>query len=173
MNTARRIPGKGVIPAAFLAALTAGSTLALLTELEGNILRVYPDRLAGGIPTFCAGKTDWNIPLGTTFTSDQCMEINKGTILKYGTGVLGCTKWTHLTPQRLVFLTMFAINVGIKGACSSQAFSHINAGRIAEGCRLIAYKPSGAPNWSYAGGKFVQGLHNRRIKEMNGCLDVQ
>lgn len=162
---------KAAIPAAFTAVLTAGSTVALLEQLEGNILHVYPDKLAGGIPTYCAGKTDWKIPLDTTFTSDQCKEVNKTTLLSYGYQVLQCTVWEHLTPKRVVALTMFAINVGVKGACGSQSVKYINSGRIREGCRLLAYTPSGVPNWSYASGKYVQGLHNRRIKEMNICYE--
>ena len=43
-------------------------------------------------------------------------------------------------------------------------------GRIVEGCTLIAYKPTGAPNWALADGKYVQGLHNRRKAEMTLCL---
>lgn len=161
---------QAAIPAIFLAALTSLSTLTLLESLEGNILKVYPDKLAGGIPTYCAGKTDWNIPLNTTFTSDQCKEVNKTTLLEYGTGVLKCTNWAYLTPNRVVALTMFAINVGVKGACGSQAVTQINLGNITAGCKLIAYTPSGAPNWSFSGGVYVQGLHNRRKKESSLCL---
>lgn len=161
---------QAAIPAALLTILTAGSTLALLESLEGNILKVYPDRLAGGIPTYCAGMTDWKAPIGKTFTSDQCREVNKTTLLRYGYAVLDCTVWEHLTPQRVVALTMFTINVGIKGACTSQAFKQINLGNISEGCKLLAYKPSGAPNWSSAQGVYIQGLHNRRIKEYKLCL---
>ena len=158
-------------PLALVSVLTAAPTLIVLQEFEGNVLHVYPDKLAGGIPTYCAGKTDWKMPLNKTFTSDECEEVNKTTILEYGWAVLGCTTWKNLTPQRTVALTMFAINVGKSGACGSQAVQAINAGHINDGCRLLAYKPSGAPNWSYSGGKFVQGLHNRRIKEMNMCYD--
>ena len=166
----RNVVNKSTVPAVFLAALTSVSTLGLLAHLEGNILHVYPDKLAGGIPTYCAGKTDWKIPLGTTFTSDQCAEVNKTTLLEYGFSVLECTRWTNLTPNRLVALTMFAINVGKSAACGSQAVAHINQGQIQAGCRLIAYTPAGKPNWSYAGGVYVQGLHNRRLKEYKLCL---
>lgn len=157
-------------PLAFILALTSAPTLTLLTTLEGNILKVYPDKLAGGIPTYCAGKTDWKAPVGKTFTSDQCDEVNRTTLLEYGFAVLECTTWSKLNPDRLVALTMFAINVGKQGACTSQAVKAINAGDIQGGCRLIAYKPSGAPNWSYAGGVFVRGLHNRRLIEYNLCI---
>ena len=160
-----------VVPAALAAVLTAGSSIALLEKLEGNILHVYADPLARGIPTYCAGKTDWKAPIGKTFTSDQCKEVNKTTLLEYGTAVLGCTKWTQLTPDRLLALTLFAINVGKAGACGSQSIIHINSGNITVGCSLIATKPNGTPNWSYANGVYIQGLQNRRKIESKLCLE--
>lgn len=160
---------KGVIPAALMAALVSPFAVATLERLEGNVLSVYKDKLAHGIPTFCAGRTDWAAPVGAKLTSDDCKEVNKITILEYGYAVLGCVNWDYLTPRRLIGLTMFAINVGKDGACGSQAVKQINLGNIVAGCNLIASTPSGAPNWSYAGGVFVQGLQNRRQGEVVLC----
>ena len=160
-----------IVPAALAAVLTSAASITLLEQLEGNILYVYPDKLAGGIPTYCAGKTDWKAPIGKTFTSDQCKEVNKTTLISYGYKILECTKWEFLTPKRLTSLIMFGINVGTAAACNSQAVKLINTGQIKAGCRIIAYTPSNQPNWSYSGGKYVQGLHNRRIKEMNLCYE--
>ena len=132
---------------------------------------MYADNLAGGIPTYCAGRTDWKAPVGTRLTSDECREVNKTTLLEYGFAVLGCVNWDYLTAKRLIGLTIFAINVGKTGACGSQAVRDINAGRVEQGCNLIARTPSGAPNWSTAGGVFVQGLQNRRQAERKLCLE--
>jgi GH24 family phage-related lysozyme (muramidase) len=163
---------KGVIPAALLAALTGPLAYSTLERWEGNILAVYHDRIAD-IPTWCAGQTQGRVPgpVGTKLTSDFCAEVNKITLLEYGYAVLACTTWSHLTPTRLVALTIFAINVGKAGACGSQAVRQINAGNIVAGCDLIARAPSGAPNWSFAGGKYVQGLQNRRQAERALCLE--
>jgi GH24 family phage-related lysozyme (muramidase) len=52
----------------------------------------------------------------------------------------------------------------------------INAGRIADGCRALAWAPDGkTPVWAYVTDtqgrkRFVQGLHNRRLAEMELCL---
>ena len=62
-------------------------------------------------------------------------------------------------------------NVGKAGACGSQAVQQINLGNLAAGCNLIARTPSGAPNWSSAGGQYVQGLQNRRQAERALCLE--
>lgn len=109
--------------------------------------------------------------MGTQLTSDDCREVNRATLLEYGYAVLDCTTWRHLTSPRLVSLTIFAINVGKAGACGSQAVKAINAGRIAEGCNLIARTPSGAPNWSFSNGVYVPGLQNRRQAERALCLE--
>ena len=160
---------KGAIPAALLAALTSPLAYQMLERWEANILHVYADKLAGGLPTWCAGRTGWDAKVGTRLSSDQCAAVNKVTLLEYGYAVLGCANWDYLTAQRLVSLTMFAINVGKDAACGSRAFWLINAGQVAEGCRALAYSPSGTPAWSYAGGKYVQGLANRRRAESALC----
>lgn len=164
-----KLARKGVIPAAFLAALSSPLAFSTLERWEGNVLTVYADKLAGGVPTYCAGRTDWNATVGTKLTSDDCKVVNKTTLLEYGYAILECVSWDYLTVNRLIGLTMFAINVGKSGACNSQAVKQINQGNITAGCRLMAYTPAGKPNWSYAGGNFVQGLHNRRIAEADLC----
>lgn len=161
---------KGVVPAALIAALGSPFAYTTLGALEGNVHRVYADNLADGIPTFCAGRTDWKAPVGTTLTDDECDAVNKATLLEYGYAVLGCTNWDYLTPRRLVGLTMFAVNVGKSAACNSQAVRAINTGQVQKGCDLIAFKPDGSPNWSNSGGKFVPGLFNRRRAERSLCL---
>lgn len=155
-------------PSLLVAALAAPFSMAMLTRWEGNITHVYAD--SGGLLTACAGRTGLDLPIGTQLTDDRCTEINKATLLEYGYGILSCVRWDKLTQARVVALTIFAVNVGIKGACGSQAVKAINAGDIAGGCNLIAYTPTGKPNWSYANGVFVQGLHNRRKAERELCL---
>lgn len=162
---------KGAIPAALLAALTSPLAYTTLERMEGNILRVYRDNLAGGIPTYCAGRTDWNAKVGEKLTDDQCREVNKVTLLEYGYAILSCVSWDYLSASRLIGLTMFAVNVGKEGACGSQAVRNINAGRVMQGCDLIARTPDGRPNWSSAGGKYVQGLQNRRQAERKLCRE--
>ena len=164
-----KIKGK-LVPLALVAALTSPVAFTTLERWEGNVLKVYADHLAGGLPTFCAGRTDPNAEVGTKLTSDECQAINKTTLIEYGSAVLGCTNWTMLDADRLIGLTIFAINVGKNGACNSQAFRSINAGRIAQGCDLLARRPDGLPNWSHVGAKYVQGLQNRRQAERSLCL---
>lgn len=176
-QNALRLPAalvrKGAIPAALLAALTSPLAYTTLERWEGNVLQVYRDNLAGGLPTWCAGQTQGQVPgpVGTRLTSDHCAGVNKTTLLEYGYAILGCVSWDYLSAQRLIALTIFAINVGKDGACGSQAVGQINAGNVLQGCDLIARTPSGAPNWSTAGGVYVQGLQNRRQAERALCRE--
>ncbi len=162
---------KGAIPAALLAALTSPLAYTTLERWEGNVLQVYADHLAGGLPTYCAGRTDRAAVVGTKLTSDQCQAVNKTTLLEYGYAVLGCVNWDYLTAKRLIGLTMFAINVGKDAACGSRAVRLINGGAVLQGCNALAVDPDGKPAWSYSGGVFVQGLQNRRQAESTLCKD--
>lgn len=53
---------KGAVPAALLAALTSPLAYTTLERWEGNVLQVYRDNLAGGLPTWCAGQTQGPVP---------------------------------------------------------------------------------------------------------------
>jgi len=161
---------KGAIPAALLAALTSPVAYHHLERWEGNVLHVYADNLANGLPTWCAGRTGRDAVVGTKLTADDCRQVNKTTLLEYGYTVLGCANWDHLTASRLQALTLFAINVGKAGACNSRAVQLINMGQIEAGCNALARAPDGRPVWSYADGVYVQGLQNRRQAERTGCL---
>ena len=88
------------------AAFAARIFYTTLERLEGNVLGVYRDKLANGIPTFCAGRTDWSAKPGTKLTDDQCREVNKITLLEYGYAVLDCVNWDYLTVKRLIGLIM-------------------------------------------------------------------
>lgn len=169
-KTRSRLAKKGAIPAVLLAAITGPLAHQTLERWEGNILHVYADKLAHGIPTYCAGRTDWSAQVGTKLTSDDCKAVNKATLVEYGYAVLGCVNWSALNTERTVALTTFAINVGKDGACNSRAVRLINSGNIMAGCRAMVYGQDGRPVWSMAGGVFVQGLQNRRKAERDLCL---
>lgn len=162
---------KSALPAALLAALCSPFALSKLEQLEDNVLRVYADPLARGLPTFCAGRTDPEAIVGTRLTSDQCAEINRGTLVEYGLAIAGCVDTAYLTQKRFIALTLFAVNVGKAAACGSRAVRLISAGQIELGCAALATGPSGKPVWSSAGGKYIPGLQRRRQQERDLCLE--
>jgi lysozyme len=159
------------------ARLTLGGAalLAAMGTWEGaSQFTVYADKLAYGIATVCKGHTgrDMNgnvLVVGTPYTKAECDRIDRYNAVKYSLGVLYCVN-VDITQNTLNALTLFAINVGIKGACGSRAVALINQSRYVAGCNAIAVGPDGRPVWSNAGGRYVQGLQNRRQFEKNWCL---
>lgn len=149
--------------------LAGASVLGYLQALEKQELVVYADKLAYGIPTVCSGYTDWNLKVGQAYTKADCEKIDAKTAEKYGLGILNCAK-VPLNQSQFDALTLFAVNVGIGGACGSRAMKLINQGRYSEGCRAISRGPNGEYVWSFSGGKFRQGLANRREFETALCL---
>lgn len=157
--------------------LTIGS-VALAVSMgvwEGkNQLTVYADKLAYGIATVCKGHTGKDLSgvilkVGTPYTSEECERIDRFNAVKYSSAILYCVK-VDMTQAMLDSLSLFAVNVGISGACGSRAVRLINAGRAGDGCRAIATNQYGQPAWSMAGGRYVQGLQNRRLYERDWCL---
>lgn len=157
--------------------LTIGGVvlIAAMGAWEGtNKLTVYADKLAYGLATVCKGHTGSDLQgrilkVGTPYTAQECDKIDRYNAIKYSTAVLYCVDMP-ITQPMLDSLALFAINVGIRGACGSRAVTLINAGKSGAGCRAIATGPTGKPAWSMAGGRYVQGLQNRRLYERDWCL---
>lgn len=143
------------------AALLAGATL-----WEGFSPKVYKDVV--GVPTYCYGETENVIP-GKTYSKQECQTLLRTRLAEYGMGVLKCVN-VPLTANQYDAYTLFAYNVGVSGFCGSRANKLLNQNKYEAACIALAYDQNQKPVWSYAGGKFVQGLHNRRIYEMKLCL---
>ena len=158
------------------AALLVGSPtlMTFLGTWEGEQkFQVYADKLANGLPTVCKGITRHTSPypvvVGEVWSEVKCKEVEEKVVRDTQLGLQRCLDYP--VPQQVFdALTSHAHNVGWPSTCNSQSVREINNGNIKKGCDLLAYRPDGPPNWSYAEGKFVQGLHNRRIAERKLCL---
>lgn len=166
---------KTAIAAAILASLTIGSAALMkaLEQDEGRVLTVFPDKLAGGLPTVCKGLTKYvtttPIIVGETWTAEKC-ELHERAVAKViQHDLANC--FQRVPPQRVFdAATRHAWNFGAGKTCGSQSMREWNAGRWAVGCLYMAYTPDGKPNWSSAGGQFIPGLWARRKREMAACL---
>lgn len=147
--------------------VASASMLGMINHWEGRKYEVYLD--IGGVPTVCEGHTGPEVVLGHKWTKEQCDTILRGNATKYGKGVLKCVT-VPMNQNQFDALTLFAINVGIKGMCDSRAVREINKQRYTIGCGAIANDPNGVPVWSYVDKKFVRGLYNRRQFERDLCL---
>lgn len=158
------------------------STLVLfLGTWEGNGQNtVYADKLARGLPTVCKGITRYTSPypviVGEFWSDARCAEVERLVVEKGQLMLADCLTNPAIGQNTFDALSSHGHNFGNAATCASRAVGLINAGRLADGCRALAWAPDGkTPVWSYAtdaqGRKvFVPGLHYRRLDEMRLCL---
>lgn len=158
------------------AAVMVGSPalMSFLGTWEGERqYTVYADKLAGGLPTVCKGITNYTSPypvvLGDVWSAAKCEEVEFRVVEETQRALQKCIEYP--VPQEVFdALTSHAHNFGWPSTCNSQTVKEINNGNIEKGCHLLSTKPDGSPNWSYAGGRYYQGLQNRRLGERDKCL---
>lgn len=158
------------------AAVVAGSSqlMSFLERWEGaNQYVVYADKLAGDLPTVCKGITRHTSPypvvIGERWTREKCDEVEQHVVLETQRALQKCVKVA--VPQSVWdMLTSHAHNFGWPKTCGSESVKAINAGNFEHGCKLLAHKPDGSPNWSHVGTRFIPGLYNRRVDESQECL---
>ncbi|WP_159990788.1 lysozyme [Pelistega ratti] len=146
-----------------------------LARWEGREYVVYADKLAGGLPTVCKGITKWTSPypvvVGERWSKEKCDAVEKQVTVETQQKLAMCIRNQGITQHVFDALSSHAHNVGVNATCQSRAVRLINAGKIKAGCDALAHGADGKPVWSYANGRFVQGLYNRRLAERELCLN--
>lgn len=137
------------------AALIAGAAL-----WEGDRYTPYEDIV--GVLTVCQGYTGPDIVRTKTYTPNECRTILKRELGEHGAAVLKCTN-VPLSQNQYDAFTLFTYNVGGTAFCKSSLLKKLNSGDYVGAC-------NGLLAWVYAGGKYVQGLYNRRKFERDICL---
>ncbi|MFV0925430.1 lysozyme [Pseudomonas palmensis] len=163
-------------------ALVLGSStlMAFLGAWEGNGQNtVYADKLARGLPTVCKGITRYTSPyplvVGDYWSDARCAEVEQLVVRKGQLQIADCITNQDVGQYTFDALSSHGHNFGNPSTCASRAVALINAGRIAEGCKALAWAPDGkTPVWAYvtdAQGRktFVRGLHKRRLAEAELC----
>lgn len=140
--------------------------------LDGSSV-VYADKLADGIPTVCNGitrhVTATPIIIGERWSAEKCQREESAAIAKVQVQLERC--FGPVPPQKVFdAATSFAWNVGVSAACKSVAMQFFRAGDWRTGCNRLARSLSGKRVWVFSGGKFRQGLANRRDFETRYCL---
>jgi GH24 family phage-related lysozyme (muramidase) len=161
-------------------ALASASLLGFLGQWEGEGQNVvYPDQLARGLPTVCKGITRHTSPypvvIGDFWSDARCDQVEQLVIVKGQLQLADCITNQQVGQNTFDALSSHAHNFGVPTTCASRAVGLINAGRIADGCKAMAWAPDGkTPVWAFvtdAQGRkqFVRGLHARRLAEARLC----
>ncbi|WP_460098263.1 lysozyme [Pseudomonas sp. H3_C08] len=162
--------------------LASAPLLAFLGKWEGTGQNVvYPDQLARGLPTVCKGITRYTSPypliVGDYWSPARCAEVEQLVVEKGQLALADCLTNPAIGQNAFDALSSHGHNFGVPSTCASRAVGLINGGRIAEGCKALAWGPDGkTPVWSSvtdAQGrkKFVPGLHARRRAEAAMCAE--
>jgi GH24 family phage-related lysozyme (muramidase) len=141
--------------------------------------RVYPDKLARGLPTVCKGITKhvspYPVVIGDWWSPAKCAEVEQMVTEKGQIRLLSCFK-VRVGQSQLDSFYSHSHNFGEGATCASRAMGLTNAGRAVEGCKALSHAQDGrTPVWSYItdaqGNKvFVPGLYARRKAETAMCL---
>lgn len=179
MNRSRKTAATIVVAGS---ALAAGSPFLMnfLEKWESGgkrVLVVYPDKLAGGLPTVCNGLTKHvtatPIVVGDSWSEDKCDDEERAAVVRVQQQLAPCFK---LPPNQMVWdmASSHAWNVGAGNTCASGAMQAWNRGEWERGCQRLARGDDGRFVWSFVtqpngSKKFVQGLANRRADEAKQC----
>ncbi|MGY2251721.1 lysozyme [Pseudomonas reactans] len=163
-------------------ALCSSTLVVFLGTWEGNGQNtVYADKLAQGLPTVCKGITRHTSPypvvVGDYWSDARCNEVEQLVIRKGQLQLADCITNQQVGQNTFDALSSHGHNFGTASTCASRAVGLINAGRIKDGCKALAWGPDGkSPVWSSvtdAQGRkrFVPGLHARRRAEAAMCAE--
>lgn len=138
------------------AVLISGATL-----WEGTEYTAYKDIV--GVVTVCNGYTGSDIKFNKTYTKTECKTLLTKELTTTSEGVLKCVN-VPLTQNQYDAFVLFTYNVGVNAFCKSNTvLKPLNKGDYKAAC-------SGLLQWTYAGGKYSQGLYNRRVYEYKMCM---
>ena len=166
--------------AAGVIALASATLMTFLGTWEGTGQNtVYADQLAGGLPTVCKGIPRYTSPkpviVGDYWSDARCAEVETLVVQKGQLQLADCLTNQAIGQNTFDALSSHGHNFGVPSTCASRAVGLLNAGRIQDGCKALAWGPDGkTPVWAFItdskGQKlFVRGLHARRLAEAELC----
>ncbi len=155
---------RGLIARPAQAAKIATATAVLIAapfvaQWEGVKTVPYADQLAGGLMTVCAGETRVEMRV---YTEAECMQMLQSA-LEENLAIVRANVKVPTTPEMDAALISFIHNVGPNAFKKSTLLRKLNAGDYQGACDELL-------RWNKAGGKYVQGLANRRQAERLLCL---
>jgi lysozyme len=129
---------------------------------EGMHLVAYRDKLAGGIPTVCAGETR-GVKLTDRYTLPECEAMLADGLQDFADGARRCVDFDNMPVSRQIAVVSVSYNIGIGAFCKSTMARKFNAGDVQGACDAFLL-------WDKAGGIRWRGLTNRRKAERELCL---
>lgn len=149
-------PGKGKLIA--IVGTAAAGLIAVVAQWEGKSNAPYADLI--GKATVCYGET--NVPM-RRYSDDECKDMLAGSLANYAGAVLKRNPELRGHDPQVIAASSLTYNIGIAAYNRSTVAKRFSAGDWRGACDAFLA-------WSYAGGKQVKGLLNRRRAERDICL---
>lgn len=149
--------GKGKL-AALIGGSAAVGLLALVGTWEGK--KNVPYRDIVGVWTVCYGETRVEM---RRYTDDQCKDMLADGLADFAGPVLARNPELRGHDAQIVAASSLAYNIGPAAYRRSTVAKRFSAGNWRGACDAFL-------SWSYAGGRQVKGLLNRRKAEREICL---
>lgn len=130
----------------------------LIGKWEGKRNDPYLDIV--GVPTVCYGETRVAM---RRYSDAECKAMLETAVKGFAEPVARCSPMIADRPYQLAAATSLAYNIGVGAYCRSTADRRFDARNFKGGCEALKF-------WNEAGGRFVQGLANRRAEEYRLCM---
>lgn len=148
---------------ASLMAIVMTAIIPQIQNFEGTKYTPYRD--IGGILTVCSGHTGPDVVVRKVYTPGECAALTQTDATKAADGVLNVSPQLKYHPMQLAAAVSFSYNVGVGNYSKSSVAKYFNVGNLEMGCsELLKY--------TYAGGKYSQGLADRRKAEYAICTST-
>lgn len=147
--------------AGLAATLALSLAVAGLKPDEGKVNHTYLDIVK--VPTECYGHVDYRSAVGTPFSDTQCETLLSTDVNVKLQAVEKCTPVLKSHPYQLAAATRLAFNIGQGNYCKSGTARTFNSGNLKLGCQRFS-------GWVKAGGKIINGLVQRRKREIAQCM---
>lgn len=148
---------------ATLVAVAVAAILPNIQQEEGTKNVPYKD--IAGVLTVCTGHTGPDVVPNKFYPADQCAQLTQQDLNKAASGVLKYTPTLRYHPLQLASAISFSYNVGIGAYGNSSVAKDFNNGEFKTACKDML-------KYTYAGGKYSQGLANRRNQEYTICVST-
>ncbi len=161
MATKHVVAGAGA--GAALMAAVWGTAIPTIQGLEGTKAVAYRDIV--GVLTVCTGHTGPDVVVNKVYSSNECAALTQKDASKAADGVLKVSPHLIWHPMQLAAAISFSYNVGTGAYSTSSVANSFNTGDYSGGCSAML-------KYTIAGGKFSQGLANRRQQEYTICTST-
>lgn len=148
---------------ASLVAIAVAAILPHIQQEEGT--KNVPYRDIVGVLTVCTGHTGPDVVPNKFYPASQCAQLTQQDLNKAASGVLKYTPTLRYHPLQLASAISFSYNIGIGAYGTSSVARDFNNGEFKTACQDML-------KYTYAGGKYSQGLANRRNQEYTICVST-